>query len=340
MNATIVIGILTYRRPAQVLACIEAVARHVDALGLGPSTTILVVDNDPVGSARSGVVQLSIGPAIRYVVEPAPGIAAARNRALDESADDDVLVFIDDDELPTPSWLGPLLETWSTTGATAVMGRVVSEFEGELDDWVAAGRFFQRRSMPTGTAITVAAAGNLLLDRAAVGRLGVRFDATLGLGAGEDSLFSAMLVRAGGTIVWCEESAAIDHVPAERMTRRWVLERARSHGNAETVVRLRLADAPLVRLSSLIRGALRVAGGAARYALGLVVRDPVHQARGLRTAARGLGIAAGAFGTTVQEYARPADTPGSSTRTRITATGYPDPVVAVSIPEEHHHVHP
>lgn len=340
MRPTIVIGILTYRRPAQVVACVEAVARHVEGLGVTASTTILVVDNDPAGSARSGVVPLAVGPTVRYVVEPTPGIAAARNRALDESTGADLLVFIDDDELPTSSWLAPLLDTWSATRATAVMGRVVSEFDGELDDWVAAGRFFQRRSMPTGTSITVAAAGNLLLDRAAVGRLGVRFDETLGLGAGEDSLFSSAIVRAGGTIAWCEESAAIDHVPADRMTRRWVLDRARSHGNAETVVRLRLSDGLLVRLTAFLRGALRVLGGVLRYAAGIATRDLVHQARGLRTAARGLGIVAGALGATVQEYARPTGTPGSSTRTRTAAAGPPGPAVPVSIPEEHHHVHP
>jgi hypothetical protein len=155
-------------------------------------------------------------------------------RAIDESSGSDILVFIDDDERPREGWLAPLVTTWQRSGASAVMGRVISEFEGELDPWVAAGEVFRRRSMATGTPITVAAAGNLLLDLSQVNRFGARFDARVGLGSGEDSLFSRELVRRGGSMVWCQESVATDVVPRSRMTRAWVLARARSHGNAES----------------------------------------------------------------------------------------------------------
>ena len=244
---------------------------------------------------------------IRYVVEPTPGIAAARDRAVVESATSDVLVFIDDDERPTESWLLPLVDTWQQTGAAAVMGRVLSVFDSPLSPWVAAGEFFRRRRMATGTRISVGAAGNLLLDISQVRRLGVAFDARLGLGAGEDSLFTMQLVRAGGLLVWCDESVATDHVPSDRMTRRWVLDRARSHGNTETVVELMLAERhhSVLRLRAAARGGVRIAGGLARFGLGLAIRSLRHQARGLRTAYRGLGIASGAVGVVVLEYSRP-----------------------------------
>ena len=202
-----------------------------------------MIDNDPAG--RAGPVARSIGSEhVRYVVEPEPGISAGRNRALDETADRDLLVFIDDDEQPLDGWLTALLDTWSDTRAAAVMGRVVSKFEGELDPWVAAGEFFRRRRMKTGTEITVAAAGNLLLDLNQVRALGVRFDNNLGLSGGEDTLFSRLLVRRGGRMVWCDESVADDYVPADRVTRQWVRNRAWSHGNTASVIDLYLADGP------------------------------------------------------------------------------------------------
>jgi succinoglycan biosynthesis protein ExoM len=312
----LVVAVLTFRRPEELIEGIPLVLAHARSASLETGRAlrarVLVVDNDPAASASPVVERLrdshSDGVALDYVVENTPGIAAARNRAMDESTGADLLAFIDDDERPRDDWLAALLCTWTASHAAAVMGRVISEFDGELDDWVAAGDFFRRRSMPTGTVIRVAAAGNLLLDLRQVRALGVRFEEELGLGAGEDSLFSRELVRRGGRIVWCEESAATDCVPRERMTRRWVLARAWSHGNTESVVDLYLADGAIPRAvakaKALARGVVRIAAGSARYLLGVASGSLRHQARGLRTAYRGAGIAAGGAGVVVHEYSR------------------------------------
>ncbi|WP_349899814.1 glycosyltransferase family 2 protein [Parafrigoribacterium soli] len=313
---TLTIAVLSYRRPGTLRAGLPLVIAQAERLGaeLARDVTaeVLVVDNDPAASARLTVdgirSALDRPELLRYVVEPAPGIAAARNRALDESAASELLVFIDDDELPRGRWLTPLVSTWLDTRATAVMGRVISEFEGELDPWVAAGSFFRRRSMPTGTEITVAAAGNLLLDRQRLGELGVRFEPALGLGSGEDSLFSRQLVKRGGRMVWCEESEATDRVPRERMTRGWVLRRSWSHGNAETIVALHLAERStgrlFVRIVAVARGLARVLAGGLRFLFGIASRSLRHQARGLRTSYRGAGILAGGLGIAYHEYSR------------------------------------
>ena len=58
------------------------------------------------------------------------------------------------------------------------------------------------------------------------------------------------------------------------------------------------------RVVLVARGLLRVLGGAARVVLGTVTRSIRHQARGSRSVARGIGMAAGAFGYTRQEYKR------------------------------------
>jgi succinoglycan biosynthesis protein ExoM len=317
------VAVLTYRRPGDLREGLPLIVEQIAALprdvpGMQLTARLLVVDNDAAASARETVEELRRAASvahddavpIHYVVEEHPGIAAARSRAIDESAESDLLVFIDDDERPRPGWLAPLVREWQRSGSAAVMGRVISEFEGELDPWVAAGEFFRRRSMPTGTRITVAAAGNLLLDLQQVRRLGVRFDARLGLGAGEDSLFSRELVRRGGVMTWCEESVATDVVPRARMSRSWVLTRARSHGNAEGVIDSYLAEGPAARLAvrarNLPRGLVRIVGGCGRYLVGLALRSRRHQARGLRTANRGLGIAASALGRSHLEYARDA----------------------------------
>ena len=51
---------------------------------------------------------------------------------------------------------------------------------------------------------------------------------------------------------------------------------------------------------------MRIGGGFLRIAAGAVSRDVRLRSTGARTAARGLGIALGAFGFTYVEYRRPA----------------------------------
>ncbi|WP_454699176.1 glycosyltransferase family 2 protein [Arthrobacter humicola] len=298
-------------RPNELALGLPVMISHVSALNDAAdeavTASILVVDNDPAASAGPVVSRLG-HPLVSYVLEPEPGISAGRNRALDEASSADLLIFIDDDERPQEEWLVPLIRTWRDTKATAVMGRVISEFQAELEPWVSAGEFFTRRTMHTGTPIKVAAAGNLLLDMKQLTDLSVRFHNQFGLTGGEDTHFSKSVVKSGGRIVWCEESRTTDFVPPERMTRKWVLARSWSHGNSSTLVDLHLAAGTfgrlLVRLKAAFRGIARMAGGSARYTYGILRRSFRHQARGLRTAFRGAGMTAGALGFAYQEYAR------------------------------------
>lgn len=302
-----VIAIPTFRRPARLAALLRALPeRFTEASGYA-TFGVLVIDNDPEGSAE-GAAQAAGLPDLSYVLERTPGIAAARSRALAESAPFDLLVFIDDDEIPMKGWLTELLATRIATGASAVMGRVITEFPADVDPWVLAGGYFHRPSRKTGTPLQVAATGNLLLDMREVRALGVDFDDRLGLSGGEDSAFTRELVRRGGTIVWCDESVTIDHIEPDRLTRSALLRRAFAHGNV--AARLQIGEAAtagsnrVVRGRYLARGSVRVVAGGARAAWGLVSNNLSHDARGQRTLRRGAGMIAASFGTKFEEYER------------------------------------
>ena len=130
----VVVAMLTYRRPQDLAVAVPAFLAEVRPHG----GSLLVVDNDPDGGAREYVTGLG-DERVRYVHEPRPGIAAGRNRALDEVGDE-LLVFVDDDERPVAGWLQALLDCRARTGAAVVVGAVVSEFEEPPPDWVVAGR--------------------------------------------------------------------------------------------------------------------------------------------------------------------------------------------------------
>jgi GT2 family glycosyltransferase len=313
----VLVAVLTFRRPLQLEQGLPHIAAQAAALsrqrGLGGErydVRVLVVDNDPEGSGAAAVPEAGIGSGhIRYALEPTPGISAGRNRAIDEAEDSDVLVFIDDDELPQEHWLARLLETWRSTRAAAVAGRVVPRYERAPDAWILAGDFFVRRSQATGTEISVAAAGNLLLDMGQVRGTGVRFDEQFGMTGGEDTLFTRRLHRTGCRMVWCDESVVEDLIPGDRLSRAWVLLRAWSHGNSTSLIDIHLAHGALATTRTRVvwaaRGLVRVLAGGARVLLGYARQSLRDRARGSRTLCRGAGMLAGAVGYAYEEYARP-----------------------------------
>ena len=303
----VAIGIPTFRRPEKLATLLAALPARIAEAGLDRPVRILVVDNDPEGSARA--VAEAAGTGVEYTIEPTPGIAAVRNRLMDEAEGSRLLAFIDDDERPLQYWLSALIGTWVTHGSAAVMGRVISVFPDEVDPWLLGTGVFRRRERRTGLEIPAAAAGNLLLDLDQIRSLGIRFAASLGLAGGEDTLFSRMLVAAGGRIVWCNESRAEDDVPPERLTRQWAMRRAYNGGNLAVDNDLRLEASPVrrqvIRLRRLAGGLARAALGWLRHLWGRLRGDLEDDARGLRTAYRGWGMAHGALGRRHIEYRRP-----------------------------------
>lgn len=321
-TVTVTIGIPTYRRSELLTALLRALPERIaECADLDVEIDVLVVDNDPAGSARSAAADADIP--VRYVVEQTPGIVAARNRLLDECEDRDLIAFIDDDEVPRVNWLRALIEVQQTYRADAVMGRVISVFDDDVDPWLLASGTFRRPARPTGTLLPAAAAGNLLLDLRSIRRLGLRFDPSLGLGGGEDTLFSKQLVRRGGTIVWCNESETEDLVVTSRLSRGWAAQRAFSSANAGTRIRLQLTEsAPrraVMRVEALAGGVLRIAVGGGRLLFGKLTSNLTHDARGTRLLHRGRGTIAAAFGRRYDEYRRPTEetTPMTDSPVRV-----------------------
>jgi len=305
-NDRIAIAVLTYRRPEELRGLIPELYAQITAAGR--DFDVMVVDNDPDASARDVVASFAdLG--VRYVHEPAPGIAHGRNRALDESLDARLLIFIDDDERPCPGWLEALLATYERTGAAGVTGPVYPDYEGEPDPWLVAAGIFIRKKYPDGTEMPAAGTGNLLLDLDQVRELRLRFDDRFGMTGGSDTLFTRSLVKAGRRIVYAASAGVFDKVPSSRMTRAWGRQRYFRVGNTWSRTSLELADGQLersfLRLRLTVLGLARACYGTIRAGLGLASGNLDHRARGERAMVRGFGMVAGAWGRTYVEYRRP-----------------------------------
>ncbi|MDF3605837.1 glycosyltransferase family A protein [Paracoccus sp. DMF-8] len=110
------IVIPTFRREALLAPLLHALDAQISSLQ--SPVEVILVDNSPEGSAA----QIGRPPFIRYVHEPRPGVAQARNRGVNESAGSHV-VFLDDDETPFPGWLAAF-EAAAMRGAAVCFGAI------------------------------------------------------------------------------------------------------------------------------------------------------------------------------------------------------------------------
>lgn len=301
----VVVAITTFKRPVLLERLLNLVLEIAQDESMKLDISVLVVDNDP---AETGRPIAALRPGVRYIAEHKPGIASARQRAVDEVDDGSLLVFLDDDVLPERGWIIPLVSTWKRCSATIVAGYVRYSYPDDTDPWVIDGGFMRRDTRPTGTLLGAAAAGNMLVDVGRVRQLGIEFDRTLGFSGGEDTLFTKQVVRAGGTIVWCQESVVDDFIPLERTTREFCRSRARSHGSTSVLVDLRLASSNAERFSARVKGLggglLRVGWGLLRSSAGKLTAETGQIAGGVRIAARGYGMVGAAVGIQSNEYSR------------------------------------
>jgi hypothetical protein len=269
------IVIPSYRRPAllaRALRCCLA-QRGVDS-----PFEIVVVDNDPAGSAETIVAEIAAGASsapIRYVNEKRPGISHARNTGVVAAAGR-YLVFLDDDEEPVPDWLASFVTTIRESGADLAVGPVYPRFTAGDADAYRRRKYTRDACVPTGTQLARwAGIGNTILDKSRCFAGDEPFDPALGLTGGEDTVYLHQLLRDGRVLVWCAEAAVYETVPSDRLDPKYLLRRAFRGGQGVTFMCTAVSPPqPLRALRMMaIGGAQFVVYGAAALALRLLHRN-------------------------------------------------------------------
>jgi succinoglycan biosynthesis protein ExoM len=235
MEASIVI--ITYRRPGSLATTL---ASCLAQRGSDGGFEIIVVDNDPAGSARPVVDALAAHAAVplRYVHEARPGISYARNTGV-AVAVGRCIAFIDDDEEADPDWLAAHLATLRRCAADVCVGPVLPRFAvaGATVPAYAYRLFTRDAAVPTGTPVPAwPGIGNTLLLRERCCGGDRPFDPRLGISGGGDAVFLGKLVRGGRKIVWCAEAPLWESIPAERVDPHYLLRRAFRGGQTTTYI--------------------------------------------------------------------------------------------------------
>ena len=288
--ATISIIIPTQRRPASLAQAVRS-AFGQTGVDFG-EIELLVVDNDPAGSAAATVEALR--PAapfpLRYVHAPEPGVANARNAGV-AAAVGGLIAFLDDDEEAPPGWLAALLAAQRTFDADVVFGPVRGRAPpGLLPHRAYLEAFFSRQG-PAEAALTdaVHGCGCSLVRRAALPDAAAPFSPARNQTGGEDDLLFGQMRAAGARIAWAPEAWVWEDPVPDRLSLAYAIRRAFVYGQGPTYHE---ATARPPRLLGVGRWMAIGAGQAGVYGLLAALKwltAAPDRAFALDRAARGLG---------------------------------------------------
>lgn len=299
----IAICVATYQRPEGLKRLLTGLHQLKFSKIEPPTIEVIVVDNDSTGSACAFCESLKseFQWILRCCIEPQRGISYARNRAITcVSQEADFVAFIDDDEVPEPSWLEELLVVQNECKADVVSGPVFPHFIEDVPNWVIQGKFFEPLHYPTGHSLEVAYTNNVLISTKVLQEMDKLFDERFAITGGEDSHFFMRVHRAGYKLVWADEAIVREWIPKSRTNMKWILQRGyrsySTHGLCER------------ELDSLVKVLpKRIVTGTGRMALGLLLIFPSVIRRYLLVKAllqiyRGAGMLSGLAGRRYEEY--------------------------------------
>lgn len=284
----IAVVIPTLRRPDELRRALRSVfaqVRIADRL-----REIVVVDNDPSGSARETVAGLaSEAPwPVIYRHAPQPGVATARNAGL-AATQAPLIAFLDDDEAAAPDWLAALARAHHSLGADVTFGPIrgrAPETAGWARDYLE--RFFGRSGPETDRLVDEPfGCGNSMMTRATALVGPAPFDPAADSLGGEDDVLFADLQARGARFGWAADAWVDEYAPAHRANLRYALTRAFAYGQGPSQTAARSRDwAGVARWMVIGAGQALVFGVAAA---GLAAVASPRCAEALDRAARGAG---------------------------------------------------
>ncbi len=300
--AEVIVAIPTFRRPQGL----EKLLRALEKLDTQASVSVLVGDND-AGTCEGRAVCERLRSGYRWplecIVVSDRGIAQNRNALVEKALTNprvEFLAMLDDDEWPVAGWLDALLTVQRETGADAVAGSVLREFEDVLP-----GRFASHCDGiapvrgQTGPAHEIDSTANVLVSRSCFD--GRRFDPAFALTGGEDRDFFTRLARDGKRFAWSDEAAVYAMVPASRSSLSWGLARAYRAGNSDMRVMLKYG----LSIREMTREIVKIVGAVvtAPFAFLIFIADAARSANAIRRVFRAAGKVAAFFGYHYNEYA-------------------------------------
>jgi succinoglycan biosynthesis protein ExoM len=302
--ADVIVAIPTFRRPRGLERLLTAMA----ALETNANVSVIVADNDSEGREGFAVCEKLRAKGYRWrldsIVVPERGIAQARNALADyvlANSSAEFIAMLDDDEWPETHWLDGFLSAQKQTGADALHGTILREFETLPDNWAAQCPGVAPMQSATGPIDMIPGTGSVFLRRACLEELAKPcFDPGFALTGGEDKDFFTRLKKAGKRFAWADEARCHALVPASRANLGWALKRSYRVGNSDLRVIIKYGPS-----SEVAREVAKVAGVVLLFPLMFLSSLPFAKRRAepLCRLYRAAGKIAALFGNHYNEYA-------------------------------------
>lgn len=238
----ICVGVLTFKRPDLLSSLLDGLAKI--SLPADIAVSLIIIDNDFTASAKTLVQQkteqLTAYDGVNYIIGENPGVACARNRVLEEALrlTSDLICFIDDDEVPTNTWLENLVACAENSGAQLIGGPVrLTRPRHKMTPWqwfvfwgasmlVRKKKISSNASAAKGRLVTIVT-NNWCIRADYLRSSGLRFDERFNKSGGEDTDFFHRAVAAGCKTHWCPDAIVMETPTLNRLSLKYHFGRAR-----------------------------------------------------------------------------------------------------------------
>jgi glycosyltransferase involved in cell wall biosynthesis len=238
----------------------------------GVAYEVIVVDNHPDRLAEPLVKRLAADLPITYLADPRRNVSIVRNLGI-KAAKGRYVAFVDDDEAPQPGWLTELVACLDRTGADAVFGPKLPEFEGgSPPPWDPQGwRFTLDFQEPADTELHMfgrlrrkgkgLGSGNAAFRVETCLSGSEPFSVAFGDGNGEDTHLLFRLALEQRRFVWCPTAEVREFMERDRVKPSYMIQRMKR--GSQHYATCRIATAP----NKAVAWAKVTALGAAQFAV-------------------------------------------------------------------------
>jgi len=306
VRVDVIVCAYTLDRRAELVQCLDGLHEQQRM----PDDVVCVVDHNPDLLAELGsMAATGRWPGVRIIAsDQTQGLSGARNTGVDRTAGD-IVVFVDDDAVPEPDWLGELIAPFESPAVLAAGGHIEPEWPEARPWW-----FPPHLDWTVGCSIPtlpteVAPIRNMYGASAAfrrdvldavggfpteLGRVGAN-----GAGCEETEVCIRIGQRfPGGAIVHVPRSRVRHHVSADRTRVRYVLRRCLAEGRSKALLSRRVGGTDAT--GDERRYAVTIASAVARDLAGSVRRPARLGCAAVLVA----GLAAAALGFVIGSVAR------------------------------------
>lgn len=233
-DLSISIIIPTFQRPSDLIIA----ARSVFSQTIIDKTdcTLIIVDNDPKGSAKDAIDQLrgEAPSSLKFIAdhEPRAGVANARNCAISHVSTD-LIAFLDDDQSAgDDEWLEKLYKLHLDIKPAVVFGPLVTVLPKCVTEHQSYfQKFFGRMDpSPRGFIGNFHGGCNTLIDVSKLPPQRPLFDERTNDSGGEDDFLFHLIEDHGGTFAWEPDAPVFERVPIRRANLGYTLKRAMVYG--------------------------------------------------------------------------------------------------------------